>query len=105
MIINKILTGFVIQQYDTDKKQYIGQEFVAGDEAQYEDPEGNCLSTKKMKKEGFGPGAVGGEPYLSYDMVQPRVKGEHCFNSDTGRCIHCGCDEDDAYVGGEPCKD
>jgi len=36
MKINKITTGFVIQTYDTELKQWTGQEFVAGDQTEYE---------------------------------------------------------------------
>jgi hypothetical protein len=35
-----------------------------------------------------------------------RENGEHRFSSPTNgipRCITCGCDEDDAFVGGEEC--
>ena len=38
----------------------------------------------------------------------PRRKtGEHLFSNPTGgipRCVTCGCDEDDAFVGGEECS-
>ena len=35
-----------------------------------------------------------------------RKAGEHIFSNPTNgipRCIDCGCDEDDAFVGGEEC--
>lgn len=37
MKINKITRGFVVQTYDTDTGRCIGQEFVAGDQVEYED--------------------------------------------------------------------
>jgi hypothetical protein len=40
---------------------------------------------------------------LEIELVQPIEPGEHVFNHETGRCIRCNCDEDDAYVGGEDC--
>ena len=36
-----------------------------------------------------------------------RKTGEHHFSNPTSgipRCITCGCDEDDAFVGGEECS-
>jgi hypothetical protein len=36
MIINKITTGYVIQQFDTEKQKFVSQEFVAGDEVDWE---------------------------------------------------------------------
>jgi hypothetical protein len=36
MILNKITTGFVIQQYDTETKKFVSQEFIAGDEVEWE---------------------------------------------------------------------
>lgn len=64
MIINKITTGFVTQQWDTQKKQFIGQTFTPGDSVQYEDENGETVPF------GFlGTGET--EPYLPFDMVQP----------------------------------
>ena len=77
MIINKITTGFVIQTYDTEKRQYVHQEFVAGDEAHIHymslDPEhdvGVPMEWDKMAEFNFGPEAEN-EPYLPFDMLQP----------------------------------
>ena len=36
-----------------------------------------------------------------------RKRGEHHFSNPTNgipRCVTCGCDEDDAFVGGEECS-
>ena len=107
MLINKITTGCVVQTFDTETKRYVKQEFVAGGESEYED--GNNASavpptSKEMAKFDFGPDAIR-EPYLPFNMVQPIEPGEHIFNEDTGHCIRCNCDEDDAYVGGQKCFD
>ena len=59
MIVKKITTGFVIQTFDTEKKEFIHQEFIAGDIVEFEDEQGKTV-----------------EPFLEYlpfDMVQPKV--------------------------------
>jgi len=41
------------------------------------------------------------------NKIERRKKGEHLFSNPTGgipRCVTCGCDEDDAFVGGEECS-
>ena len=70
MIINKITTGFVIQQFDTDKKVYINQEFIAGDDVNYETVDGNPMDDDEMETFNFGPLAEE-EPYLPFEMIQP----------------------------------
>ena len=40
MKINKITSGYVIQVFDTEKKQFVSQEFVAGDSAFFNLPTG-----------------------------------------------------------------
>lgn len=66
MIINKITTGFVIQTFDTEKKQYTKQEFIAGDPVTYEDIEGDLADSSVM-----AVNPDGSEPYLPFDMIQP----------------------------------
>jgi hypothetical protein len=39
---NKITTGFVIQTF-TDDGEFIRQEFIAGDDVQWEDKDGNPI--------------------------------------------------------------
>lgn len=34
--IKKITTGFVVQEFDTETKQFISQEFIAGDDVEFE---------------------------------------------------------------------
>lgn len=43
MIVKKITTGFVIQEFDTTKGKFVKQEFVAG-ECEYENGNGEPLS-------------------------------------------------------------
>lgn len=57
MIIKKITTGFVIQEFDTDLQKFVSQKFVAGDECDYEDEDGTAVEPCNQ--------------YLPYDMVQP----------------------------------
>lgn len=60
MIVKKITTGFVIQEYDTETEKFVSQEFVAGDQVEYEDEEGNPVDD-----------LTASIPYLSFEMVQP----------------------------------
>ena len=57
MIVKKITIGFVVQEYDTDTEKFIHQEFIAGDECDWEDEGGNPI---------YIPNA-----YLPFDMKQP----------------------------------
>ena len=63
MIVQKITSGFVIQQFDTELNCFVSQEFVAGDDCDYEDEEGEAVDCEDVMP---SP-----EPYLSFDMVQP----------------------------------
>lgn len=60
MIVNKITTGFVVQKYDTEKRQFISQEFFAGDGIEYEDELGNPVKPF--------------DAYFSFEMKQPKIK-------------------------------
>lgn len=71
MIYNKITTGFVIQQFDTEKNAYISQEFIAGVQVDYENKTGEALDLEELGDQGFGPHSEV-EPYLPFTMVQPR---------------------------------
>jgi len=73
MIIRKVTLGHVVQQFDTDKKQFIHQEFVAGDIVFYELENGaSCLPITSKKVEKF---------YLSYEMKQPDELSTQKFTS------------------------
>lgn len=60
MSIKKITTGFVIQTYNEDTGDCIGQEFIAGDQVDYEDEQGESCK----------PFAA----YFPFDMIQPETK-------------------------------
>jgi hypothetical protein len=57
MIVNKITTGFVIQKFDTETWQFIDQEFIAGDQVDVENEDGEPV-------EPF-------DEYLPFEMKQP----------------------------------
>mgnify|MGYP003343097949 CR=1 FL=1 len=63
MKINKITTGFVIQTFDTEKNEWVSQEFVAGDTVDYETEHGEVIDS--------GHSFFENEPYLPFDMVKP----------------------------------
>lgn len=65
MILKKITTGFVIQDYDTDLGKFVNQEFIAGDEVEYEDEYGEVLDENDEELEDFF------DAYLSFEMKQP----------------------------------
>jgi hypothetical protein len=64
MIVNKITTGYVLQQYDTEKGEWICQEFVAGDPVIIENIDGEVVDCDEIK-----------DKYLPFTMLQP-VKGQ-----------------------------
>lgn len=57
MIVNKITTGFVVQRLDTETRQFIAQEFIAGDQVDFENEYGEPV-------ESFAE-------YLPFEMKQP----------------------------------
>ena len=62
MIIRKITHGFVIQTWDTENKEWTGQEFVAGDDVEYEcDGLSIDLQTAPL------------DEYFPFHMVQPKM--------------------------------
>lgn len=58
-IVKKTTVGFVIQEYDTETGKFVSQEFVAGDQVDWEDNFGDALCNPPNE-------------YLSFDMVQPK---------------------------------
>ena len=64
MKINKITTGFVIQTWDTELNKWIAQEFVAGDETNYEKIGGTSVDPNEI-----WPDVP--KPYLPFDMKPP----------------------------------
>ena len=71
MIINKITTGFVIQQWDTKKKAWVSQEFTAGDQCDYENVYGDTSTEGGDSFQDLLVDKDGNEPYLPFDMVNP----------------------------------
>ena len=64
MIVNKVTVGFVIQQFDTDTNEWVGQDFCAGDDVSYEDNEtGEPVSDEIAGKVS--------NYYFEFNMVQP----------------------------------
>jgi hypothetical protein len=43
MILNKTTTGFVVQKFDSETGRCLSQEFVAGDQVEWEDQAGNTV--------------------------------------------------------------
>lgn len=70
MQIKKITTGFVIQTFDTELGRYISQEFIASDVAEYETEGGEIIKEADLAVHNFGP--LGEEPYLPFEMEQPK---------------------------------
>ena len=68
MLVNKITVGFVVQVFDTEKKRFVSQEFVAGDQCDYED-NGEPVDREMLEVDGK-------EAYLPFDMVQPHGSEE-----------------------------
>jgi len=44
MIVRKVTTGFVVQEFDSETGRCISQTFVAGDKVDWEDRQGNSIS-------------------------------------------------------------
>jgi hypothetical protein len=73
-VIKKITVGFVVQSFDTEKRRFFCQEFVASDDHTWEDQMGNPLDLHDNDDLAliYGKGGVD-EPFLSLEMVQPKV--------------------------------
>lgn len=71
-IVKKITTGFVVQEYDTDTGKFVSQDFVAGDQVDWEDEDGNAIPEE--------------DAYLSFEMVQP----EDMEDGEVEKCPECG---------------
>jgi len=61
-MINKITTGFVIQTFDENNVP-VAQEFVAGDQVDWENEYGEPLDDDKLAN----------LPYLPFEMKQPET--------------------------------
>ena len=58
MIVKKITEGFVVQEFEEDSGQCIGQEFVCGDHVEWETLDGYPVSIPQ-------------HDYFPYLMIQP----------------------------------
>lgn len=67
MIISKITVGFVVQKFDTDRQDWVSQEFIAGDQYDYETEDGDPINVQNFVDRVISRE----EPYLLYDMIQP----------------------------------
>ena len=70
MLLKKITHGFVIQVLDPSKGRWTSQEFVAGDQTEYETEDGETINDLDFTEQA----GVGEEPYLPFDMVQPEAE-------------------------------
>lgn len=73
MIINKVIIGFVTQQFDTETRRFVGQSFTGSDDRTWENEMGEALdlSDDADAEKVYGLGGVD-EPYLNMEMVQPK---------------------------------
>ena len=73
MILNKVTLGFVVQQFDTETRKFIGQEFIGDGDHVWEDSDTGepvDLTKEPYAESVYGKGGVD-EPKLNLDMVQP----------------------------------
>jgi len=96
MIVNKVTTGFVTQQYDTETKQFVGQTFTAIDDVVWEDTHEHIFNRVEKDLLGLGNDEVA-EPYFHFNMVQPGV--DMC-----AVCEYPSVTKREVSVNGEPKK-
>lgn len=78
MLINKITTGYVVQIFDTKRKEFIRQDFFQGDPKDLEHPKETVLNK---------PIVIDNEEFnLGFDMVQPDVQLIELFDLDGRPC-------------------
>lgn len=58
MKIQKITYGFVVQTFDTETQKFTSQEFIAGDQVEWEDENGDPVEDQP-------------DSYLEFEMIQP----------------------------------
>lgn len=66
MEIRKITTGFVVQRWDGETKKFLGQDFTAGDDAQYENEAGHAIDETEPK-------SIGGTSLCQLHLATRRV--------------------------------
>jgi hypothetical protein len=70
MIVTKATIGTVCQKYDTEKKRFVGQEFIASDDVTWEKENGDSIGMDEQSKLGLGNTDTV-EPYLNFEMKSP----------------------------------
>ena len=63
MIVKKVIVGFVVQNFDTEKKDFVSQDFIASEEVTYEDEYGEAID--EFDFDGLT------EAELHFEMKQP----------------------------------
>ena len=58
-MLSKITVGFVVQVWNEETNKWVSQNFVAGDEVNWENEAGEPVDVPEC------------DPYLPFDMVQP----------------------------------
>jgi hypothetical protein len=51
MIVNKIVLGFVSQEFDTETKSFISQTFIGSDDVSYENEDGDAILGRDLPDE------------------------------------------------------
>lgn len=78
MLINKITTGFVVQIFDTKRKEFIRQDFFEGDPKDLRHPKDTRLNK---------PIVIGNKEFnLAFNMVQPDIQLIELFDLDGRPC-------------------
>ena len=78
MIIKKVTTGFVTQDFDTETRRFVGQSVTVGEDSVWEKENGDRLDPTDDVEGAliYGQGGVD-EPYLPFEMVQPVTEKFH----------------------------
>ena len=63
----KVTSGYVIQTLDVKKNEFVEQQFIVGDDVQWEDGFGNPIDCPEN------------DPYLPFEMIQPQQMGDVCY--------------------------
>ena len=122
MLVNKIITGCVIQTYDTTQGRFVSQEFIAGDDVAYKDKETGepvesltasdlpfkmsqpvivadkptSLTTERKKLYVANPARC---PYCSSDLLFTERKEQFCnWIAEETQCHNCAKTWWDIYI-------
>lgn len=100
-LISKVTIGFVIQTFDQSQDRFTSQEFVAGDEVNYEDDNGEPVDSAECEIE---RGDVMSEPYIGFDMIQPQDNPRISVDNDLQLAICTVVDlaNENVYDDGDP---